>query len=755
MKIKIQSYTLLMSLALALPLVAVGQAPTRPDARQLAAKFEEIKAMPAGRQRLVEILRLTRNPAAINPESEQWIARSIREADSLSERGLQAELMANYAYVLISKKDLASAEDLLDRANAIIQKLDNIAQLGPLNSLAIGYQRLNAFDKTLAAYQQVAAFTRGKDGTDMRMHYMTVLQNKATLYHRSGQYEQQLAAVEEAQSLLGTIDLPSALFNIKFNIASSLVQLNKPEEAAAIFNALMPDIERNAGGRTPLFYSILGEHHMRLGHESAAAEFFNRIFHWPTASPQEKLRAAVQLVKLHIGLGNADSVTFYEQQAAQWRKNPMARYDEQDVQLMEGMVQAFRGNHDLAKQHYRTLTASPSPAGSVAAWAKLHGHLQLAALYLQEGSTEEARHTLSEVDSEINSPYVPHTLKTTYYRLMREGTAVADGSSSVADTAMHLAAAQHAETDSLLRASSLQAYADMEARYRLQEKDHALQVSQHQATLHALELDKQRQRNLILSLASVVAIMALGGTIGALAYRRRQQSDQHRAEKATLAQQHRIETAKALKDAQEQERKGIAHKLHDEVGAMLSIAKLNVSQLDESVFVAGSDAEKKLKTTEKLLDEVSDTVRQLSHTLMPVVLEKYGLKRGIEDLLQSVATAKKIKVEQVIEGLDDTSGWDPDFCLSIYRIVQEIVNNILKHAQATHALLQIVELPDAVTLYVEDNGKGLAVPSQSNGVGLKLLQSNIAYLDGTIEIDGKENKGTFILIELPIAVPNP
>lgn len=710
--------------------------------------------MPPGRQRLVETLRLTRNPAAISPKSERLIAECIREADSLGAKALQAELMANRAYILISKQDAAGAERLLDSANSIIQTLDGTEQLGPLNSLAIGYQRLNAFDNTLAAYQQVGAITKGQDDTDMRMHYMTMLQNMANLYHRSGEYDKQLALVEEARSLLGTIDLPSAQFNIQFNIAASLVQLNKPEEAAAIFNALMPDIERNAGGRTPRFYSILGEHHVRMGNETAAAEFFSRIFHWPTASPQEKLRAAVQLVKLHIGLGNADSVAHYKQQAAEWRKNPMSSYDDQDVQLMEGMVQAFRGQPELAKQHYLALAASPSPNTFPIALAKIHGNLQLATLYLQEGAAKEARQALSAVAGQITSLYVPHTLKSTYYRLISESTATTENPAAGADTLL-LAAAQHAEADSLLRASSLQAYADMEVRYRLQEKEHALEVSRHDATRQALELDKQRQRNVILSLAALVAVMVLGGALGAFAYRRRQQSKQHRAEKATLAQQHRIETAKALKDAQEQERKGIAHKLHDEVGALLSIAKLHVSQLDESIFVADSDAEKKLKTTEKLLDEVSDTIRQLSHTLMPVVLEKYGLKRGVEDLLQSVATAKKIKVEQVIEGLDDTTAWDPDFCLSVYRIVQEIINNILKHSQATHALVQIVELPDAVTLYVEDNGKGLTAPRNEDGLGLKLLQSNIAYLDGKIEINGKENMGTFILIELPIAAPNP
>lgn len=753
MKRTFRTYVLFLGAFLALPLFSNGQAPvaTRPNASQLATKLQEIVAMPPGPQRLMETLRLTRNPAAINPESERLLAQCVHEADSLGEHGLKAELMANQAYVLIGKGEHATAERLLDSAGATTQTLDEARRLSPLNSLAIGYQRMNRMDKAMAAFRQVAAFTKGKDDPDMRMHYMTVLQNMGNLYHRSGKYDEQLATVEEARALVDDIELPAALFNIKFNIAASLVQLNKHEEAAAIFNELMPDIERNAAGRTPRFYDILGDHHQRMGNEAAAAEFYSRIFHTPTALPQEKLRAAVQLVKLHVDMGNADSVAVYEKHVAEGQKNPMARYDERDILLMEGMVHAFRAEHGRAKQRYRAVVASPSPAGQPVSSAKVAGNLGLAAIYKQEGKADSARQALAQVASQINSPYLPHALKTAYYQLASE-VAAADNSAVATDSLLPLAAAQHAATDSLLQAASARAYADMESKYRLQEKEYALQLSEQRAALQEMALGKQRQRQLILLLGSLAVVLALAGVIAALAYRRRQQAQQHESEKTAIAQQHRIDTAKALKEAQEQERKAIANKLHDEVGATLSIAKLNVSQLDEAVFVAGSGAEEKLKTTEKLLDEMSETVRQLSHTLMPIALEKYGLKRGIEDLLQAVATAKKIQVEQVIEGLDDTTGWAPDFCLSFYRIVQEILNNVLKHARATHALVQIVELADSVTVYIEDNGKGIVETGNSSGLGLKLLRSNIAYLDGTIEINGSENNGTFVLIELPITI---
>ena len=139
---------------------------------------------------------------------------------------------------------------------------------------------------------------------------------------------------------------------------------------------------------------------------------------------------------------------------------------------------------------------------------------------------------------------------------------------------------------------------------------------------------------------------------------------------------------------------------------------------------------------------------------MPVALEKQGLKAAIQDLVKAVNTSQKIKIEEILEGMDDTANWSESFCLTVYRIVQEAINNIIKHAQATHVLLQIVELEASVTIYIEDNGKGMDEQLVAEGIGLKLLKSNVEYLNGTIEISGQKNKGTFILAELPIEKNN-
>ncbi|MCZ4320010.1 sensor histidine kinase [Aequorivita viscosa] len=279
-----------------------------------------------------------------------------------------------------------------------------------------------------------------------------------------------------------------------------------------------------------------------------------------------------------------------------------------------------------------------------------------------------------------------------------------------------------------------------ETAYLLEKRDMAM----------ALQNKKQQlvRDRMVFGGGSVVLILLLISL--SLWQRRKQLKERHQAQIINLDQQHLITLTRSLKNAEQEERKKIAHKLHDETGSMLSIALLNLKQFQQDVPTINTKAAQKLNTTQKLLSDISENVRGISHTLMPIALEKYGLRPAIHEMVTAVNTSEKLKIEEVFEGLEDTSNWSEEFNLTVYRIVQEVVNNIIKHAQASHVLLQIVELEDSVTIYIEDNGKGIDTATDDNYSGLRMLKSNVEYLNGTVEINGADNKGTFILAELPI-----
>ncbi|HWK99065.1 MAG TPA: tetratricopeptide repeat protein [Parapedobacter sp.] len=278
-----------------------------------------------------------------------------------------------------------------------------------------------------------------------------------------------------------------------------------------------------------------------------------------------------------------------------------------------------------------------------------------------------------------------------------------------------------------------------ENQYQLDKKDLLLEAQRQEAL--------QKRRTLLIVAIAVILLLTALSIIVLL--RRGQLNERHKAEVRQMAAKHRLDTAQALRSAEEKERKKIADRLHDEVGALLTIAKLNVDQLKTATDATPAGKEK-LQTTQRLLGEAADTVRNISHVLMPLALEKQGLKAAILELVNAINTSAALKVEEAIDGFHNTDGWEADFCHTIYRIVQEIISNTVKHAGASHLLIQLVELENSITIYVEDNGRGINSSRNGDGLGMSLLRNNIAYYNGAIEINGRENEGTFILIELPI-----
>jgi signal transduction histidine kinase len=157
-----------------------------------------------------------------------------------------------------------------------------------------------------------------------------------------------------------------------------------------------------------------------------------------------------------------------------------------------------------------------------------------------------------------------------------------------------------------------------------------------------------------------------------------------------------------------------------------------------------------LQKAQEVLFSVATTIRELSHRLTPLVIEKYGFRHAIEDMVETINLSQKLTVKAVIIGFEDISGYQASFLNDLYRMLQEMLHNIVKHAQATQALLELVEHKGQVSILVEDDGVGIDGQRPVKGKGLDTIRSKIAYLNGKMEIGQKKDKGTLIVIELPI-----
>jgi two-component system NarL family sensor kinase len=207
--------------------------------------------------------------------------------------------------------------------------------------------------------------------------------------------------------------------------------------------------------------------------------------------------------------------------------------------------------------------------------------------------------------------------------------------------------------------------------------------------------------------------------------------------------------SKAIIEAEENERKRIARDLHDGVGQTLSAAKLNLSSLESKLQLTETETQSALKNAIDLVDDSVKEVRAVSHSMMPNALLKSGLVAAVREFINKLSTIEKLKIDLEITGLSERL--EPSTETVLFRVLQEIVSNIIKHAQANKITIQIMKHENELTVMIEDNGAGFDTSkiNEFTGIGLKNITSRIDFLKGTVNFDSNIGKGTTVIIEVP------
>lgn len=206
----------------------------------------------------------------------------------------------------------------------------------------------------------------------------------------------------------------------------------------------------------------------------------------------------------------------------------------------------------------------------------------------------------------------------------------------------------------------------------------------------------------------------------------------------------------AIVSTQDQERKRIAQDLHDSLGSLLSASKLKLSSLEESKQLFTPNQLEKYEGTLALLNEASTELRNISHNIMPATLSKLGLVAATQNLIDNISSHSGIGIYFTTYGFEGRIEEATE--ISIYRIILELINNIIKHSGANKVTIQLIKYPTYINLTIEDNGRGFVyIPAKEEkiGIGLSNILSRIEYLKGTIDIDSSPGRGTTVTIEIP------
>ncbi|MGN6395645.1 MAG: GAF domain-containing protein [Mucilaginibacter sp.] len=198
----------------------------------------------------------------------------------------------------------------------------------------------------------------------------------------------------------------------------------------------------------------------------------------------------------------------------------------------------------------------------------------------------------------------------------------------------------------------------------------------------------------------------------------------------------------------EEERRRISESLHNGLGQLLYGIKINLNHLTGEQAAADPETFRaNKKYTDELLTKAIRESRRISHELMPAMLEDFGLEAAIEDICKQFSDGVRFSCN--CKGLNKRL--DKDMELAIYRMVQELMTNIIKHAKATDASTEVVKEDSRVLLTVKDNGIGYKAPGKSDtGIGLASIRSKVRLLNGHVTIESSARNGTTVIVEIPL-----
>jgi len=225
-------------------------------------------------------------------------------------------------------------------------------------------------------------------------------------------------------------------------------------------------------------------------------------------------------------------------------------------------------------------------------------------------------------------------------------------------------------------------------------------------------------------------------------------TDRHRA--VLREQEARQEFTQQLIASQEAERQRIAAELHDSLGQNLSVIK-NRAQLALQLPGLSSDAARQLEAIERVVAEAIAETRSLAHNLRPLQVEQVGLTDSLGVLIREISQSSDIHFERRLENVDDL--FTGNAATNIYRIVQEALNNLIKHSRAREAAVTLERDVRSVRLRLADDGVGFDIGSARTrgGLGLSNIRERVNMLGGTLTIQSAPGQGTLLTIELPLA----
>jgi two-component system, NarL family, sensor kinase len=404
------------------------------------------------------------------------------------------------------------------------------------------------------------------------------------------------------------------------------------------------------------------------------------------------------------------------------------------------------GYHGDGKQVYDSSIFYSKKA--LAIMEKLNNHYEICGLlqdigygYKQKGDYRNALVYLKKATALAKSIPLPHVLPYSLSNLVETEEKVGD----IPSAFFHLK--EYVKiNDSLQQVNNRSQVNELEAKYQAANKE--LQINQLESDKQIQDLAIRQKNNLNYILVIVITAILIISMLFYRGYKQKQRLQQQRI--GELEKEKQLSATEAVLKGEEQERTRLAKDLHDGLGGMLSGIKYGLQTMKGNLIMTTENT-RAFERSMDMLDSSIKEMRRVAHNMMPEALVKFGLDAALRDYCNDINQSGVLKVNYQSFGLEGTT-LDQTLAITTYRIIQELINNTLKHAGARTAIVQITRTDQQLVITVEDDGKGFdtVILRQSKGIGWSNIQHRVEFMKGKLDVISQTEKGTSVHIEFNI-----
>lgn len=300
--------------------------------------------------------------------------------------------------------------------------------------------------------------------------------------------------------------------------------------------------------------------------------------------------------------------------------------------------------------------------------------------------------------------------------------------------------------DSLLNETIAKNAQELETKYETRSKENRIKELNAEKQVQQLTIQRQHILNYILIASAIVLLL-----LSLLAYRNHQQKQKLQQQRINeLETERQLLATEAVLKGEAQERTRLARDLHDGLGGMLSGIKYSLHTMKGNLIMTPENAQAFERSLD-MLDSSIKEMRRVAHNMMPEALVKFGLDTALKDFCNEVNQTGSLHVHYQSLGLEGAA-IDQSIAITVYRIVQELINNTLKHAAAKNAIVQVSQTDGLLSVTVEDDGTGFdtAILEAPQGIGWSNIKHRIEFLKGKLDVNSQPGKGTSVLIEIGV-----